>query len=68
MSTILAEPSDEDEILDLSSVFTEPKEMENGENLSGRWNCHYEELTRYKQLCGTTAVKNTKHPDGELIY
>jgi len=65
-ATILAEPSDEDEILDLSSVFTEPKEMEHGEDLSDRWNCHYEELTRYKQLCGTATVKNTKHPDSEI--
>ena len=46
-----------------ASVFVDPEPKSDGQTLNDyKWNCHLEEMQRYKELFGTTTIKNKKHP------
>lgn len=46
-----------------AAVFVQPKEKEDGVTVNDyRWKNHYEEMKRYKELLGTSTIKNKKHP------
>ena len=52
-----------DEEESFASVFVEHEPKSDGQTLNDyKWNCHLEEMSRYKELFGTTTIKNKKHP------